>query len=216
MLPNPEAVAEQVLVATKQRRPPTDIRGILAKWPQLSVVETKLDGDGFFVDLGEVGGEIFVKKNKDEKRKRFTLAHELGHFLVRHHIKQGEKRQDVEDWCNRFAAELLLPRDILAGYLKLGGISQFTERFIGGAAAFDVSEKAFNFRVSQLFPISIFNLHVSSSIVSVVDAYASDKFRERVGNNAAIWSVALGKLIADIWTIKVVFGNSIGPFCAEE
>jgi hypothetical protein len=49
-----------------------------------------------------------------------------------------------------------------------------------------------------LFPISIFNLHVSSSIVSVVDAYASDKFRERVGNNAAIWSVALGKLIADM------------------
>jgi Zn-dependent peptidase ImmA (M78 family) len=198
MLPNPETVAEQILIAAKQRRPPTNIRAILAKWPQLSVVETKLDGDGFFVDLGEIGGEIFVKQNKDEKRKRFTLAHELGHFLVRHHVQHGAKPYEVEEWCNRFAAELLLPRDILAGYLKFGGISQFTERFARGAATFNVSQKAFSFRVSRLFPISIFNLLISSSSASIVDAYASEKFRELVGNDALIWSAALGSLIAEM------------------
>lgn len=77
MLPDPEHLADQILGVTGQRRPPTDIRSILAKWPQLSVVETHLDGDGFFVDLGEIGGEIFVKKGKEERERGLHLRTSL-------------------------------------------------------------------------------------------------------------------------------------------
>jgi hypothetical protein len=173
MLPDPEIFADQILEVTGQNQPPTDVRAIVRKWPHLSVVETELDGDGLFVDLGEVGGEILVKKSKQETRKRFTLAHEIGHFLVRHHIREQSKQRDVENWCNKFAAELLLPKLLVSRYLKSGGLSHMTERLHQGSIIFQVSEKAFYLRVTRLFPISIFNVLVSGSVVSVIDEYHS-------------------------------------------
>jgi Zn-dependent peptidase ImmA (M78 family) len=188
MLPDPEVLADQILEVTGQRRPPTDVRAIVGKWSQLSVVETDLDGDGFFVDLGEIGGEILLKKNKQETRKRFTLAHELGHFLVRHHIQEHPKKQDIENWCNNFAAAILLPKLMLSRHLKSGGLTRLTERLREGPAVFQVSEKAFYVRITRLFPISIINLLFSKSAFYVTDEYHSQQLKEWFGNRTEIWN----------------------------
>ena len=55
----------------------------------------------------------------------FTLFHEVGHIVTRTNsacigyvgIQEGDQR-DVERWCDRFAASLLLPGEAIAGILK--------------------------------------------------------------------------------------------------
>ena len=70
---------------------------------------------------------VLVHDNHGEKRKRFSLAHELGHFILnsssraihmdRHTFFRSNfssSGTDIEEIkANRFAAELLMPSDIL-------------------------------------------------------------------------------------------------------
>ena len=70
---------------------------------------------------------ILVQKKHDKKRKRFSLAHELGHFVLNSsprgvHLDRNTYFRsnlssigtDIEEKkANRFAAELLMPSDIL-------------------------------------------------------------------------------------------------------
>jgi len=182
MLPDAETFADQILDVTNQREPPTDIRGILGRWPHLSIVETDLDGDGMFVDLGEIGGEILVRKDKHETRKRFTIAHELGHFLLRHHLKESSEIQSIESWCNSFAGCVLLPKEMVLHHLKTGGISKLTQRLIEGPSVFQVSEKAFYLRISRLFPISIFTFLLSAASAAVLDSFQNQEIEELAGS----------------------------------
>ena len=88
MLPDPDVFADQILEATGQRRAPTDVRAMVRKWPALSVVETDLDGDGFFVDLGRLGGEILLKKiRKSIERDSLSLMNWVIFFCA---ITSGE------------------------------------------------------------------------------------------------------------------------------
>jgi len=50
---------------------------------------------------------IVINKKFTVERKRFTLLHELGHLLL--NISNSE----IEKYCNKFASELLLPKDVL-------------------------------------------------------------------------------------------------------
>ena len=75
---------------------------------------------------------IAVNKNHSVNRKRFTIAHELGHFFL--HVdgkkelfvdksfnrditsSKGSDRVEIE--ANRFAAELLMPSNLLKAEIK--------------------------------------------------------------------------------------------------
>lgn len=89
----------------------------------LSMKEVDSDGfDGALVRRSSgVGGRILVKRNiRELTRKRFTIAHEIGHFLLH---KDSDTvscgTQDIANWTNlapnpeheadEFASELLLP-----------------------------------------------------------------------------------------------------------
>jgi Zn-dependent peptidase ImmA (M78 family) len=70
---------------------------------------------------------VLVQEKHEERRKRFSLAHELGHFVLNssprgvHLDRQTYFRSNLsssgtdieEKKANRFAAELLMPSDIL-------------------------------------------------------------------------------------------------------
>jgi hypothetical protein len=183
MLPDAETFADQILDLTNQLEPPTDIRGILGRWPHLSIVETELDGDGMFVDLGAIGGEILVKKDTHETRKRFTIAHELGHFLLRHHLKETSESDNIESWCNTFAASVLLPKEKVLRHLRRGGMRSLTQQLVEGPNIFQVSEKAFYLRTSRLFPISIFTLFLSPSSVKILDSFRNQDIEELTDSN---------------------------------
>ena len=68
------------------------------------------------------GTKCSIRSTRPPSRKRFTLAHELGHVLIPWHIGTildeidfSDTRKDLSYWeleneANRFAAELLMPR----------------------------------------------------------------------------------------------------------
>lgn len=54
---------------------------------------------------------IVVNDNLITENKRFTLLHELGHLIMR--FDNGISVKEVENLCNIFASELLLPASVL-------------------------------------------------------------------------------------------------------
>lgn len=110
---------------------------------------------GFIIrEVGE-GAEIYINESDSKVRQRFTLAHELGHY-VRHQdserIAYVDHRAELassgtnpsEIWCNRFAAELLMPAAVVKKYWADGyAIDELRRKF-------GVSEAAVNFRIANL------------------------------------------------------------------
>ncbi len=113
---------------------------------------------------------IFInKKEVNRGRRRFSIAHELGHFILHHsdlHVTDdsslqmsikyrdsksstGEHLEEVE--ANQFAAELLMPLDIIDRYIKKAEIKVFNEDTIAVLAEFlEVSREAISIRLAKL------------------------------------------------------------------
>tara|TARA_A100001391_G_scaffold204946_2_gene202677 strand:- start:3572 stop:4123 length:552 start_codon:yes stop_codon:yes gene_type:complete len=117
----------------------------------------ELNGDSGFAEFQEtVPGQPFrCVYNKDEilPRRRFTMAHELGHILLGH-VKSGAKpKRDNNfnangDWdevdANAFAAELLMPETHVVHFLNQGmDISSMADKFL-------VSPTAMRYRLQRL------------------------------------------------------------------
>lgn len=81
-------------------------------------------------------GIVAVKASIFEKsRKRFTIAHEIGHFIIPHHRNLGNicEERKIENFdsrlnraeieANEFAAELLLPSAVLRKRFNLAEVS---------------------------------------------------------------------------------------------
>lgn len=70
---------------------------------------------------------IGVNQNHHEVRRRFSIAHELGHYILSHddnlfldftdpaldHLSHSEAEQVFEQEANEFAAELLMPLEMI-------------------------------------------------------------------------------------------------------
>lgn len=88
--------------------------------------------DGALVRQGASAGILVNQNISYAGRKRFTGAHEVGHFRIKHHdqpeywctardIEDYRSSSPVEAEANRFAAELLLPSDRISAVLKRHG-----------------------------------------------------------------------------------------------
>lgn len=90
---------------------------------------------------------IFVNANDGEQRRRFTVAHELGHYMKHRNedeIAYVDNRDELastgtdpaERWCNAFAAELLMPEALVKRYWAEGwSFEQIRKRFNVSKAA---------------------------------------------------------------------------------
>jgi Zn-dependent peptidase ImmA (M78 family) len=156
---NPECEAQQILKTAWADRPlPVDPIQIAR---QLGIqVYTAGLAEGVAGMLRKRPGldpEIFVNGKDSLSRQRFTVAHELGHYVK--HIAAGEDEWEHVDYrgalseqgtdqdeifANQFAAGLLMPKDEVERRRGEGH----------GAAAlaleFGVSEEAMSFRVANL------------------------------------------------------------------
>ena len=111
---------------------------------------------GYFVraDPQHQGPVIMYSRTDALVRQRFTIAHELGHFLLEHKNAPRDSpsmfgasvQSTIERDANRFAAELLMPADAVSQVVMSGRFGSAEEL----ADAFKVSKVAMNYRISNL------------------------------------------------------------------
>jgi Zn-dependent peptidase ImmA (M78 family) len=109
----------------KGLEPPVDVLAVARSLADVREEEFPLeDIDGLSLNLKRPGTvpEIWINRARSYHRKRFTLAHEIGHVVIPWHtgsivddldIDQGMGRdayRRIEGQANRFATELLMPR----------------------------------------------------------------------------------------------------------
>lgn len=138
-----------------------DVRQIAATL-RVPVHERPLERcEGMLVRIkGTAKGAIAVKSSiREDSRKRFTVAHELGHLLLPGHDNCGVCASGViETWAgdvrekereaNAFAAELLMPAPILLGHVA--GKAPSLGLVEGIAEAFKTSLTASGYRFAGL------------------------------------------------------------------
>jgi Zn-dependent peptidase ImmA (M78 family) len=116
-----EGQLAQALRETLQLPPHVDLNE-LARELKLSVIEAESDSfDGALLcSRNRLSGRILVKRSMREVgRKRFTIAHEIGHFILHRENQISCLPSDIAGWSNNsesperqadsFASELLLP-----------------------------------------------------------------------------------------------------------
>jgi len=155
-LPDPIIAAEKLLAKAGILIPPVDLRRIVSIWPNLFVVEEELDGTGYLLPIGELGAEILINKKDSEVRRRFTIAHELGHWVLGISLKKkvGHFAQpknvlhvELEKWCDRFATNILMPRFMIEASVQQEDLLLALNTISNSAARFKVSEEAFFIRL---------------------------------------------------------------------
>jgi Zn-dependent peptidase ImmA (M78 family)/DNA-binding XRE family transcriptional regulator len=153
----PTRAAQELLVQADVEGPPVDVEAIARRCGARVVRRTFEDAlSGLVIDLDD-GALIGVNVQQHEYRQRFTIAHELGHYLLGHHdrfhIDLGANAEDGHppgyDWqsersANDFAAELLMP----AGFVHEAFATDESPARL--ARKFKVSELAMGYRLVNL------------------------------------------------------------------
>lgn len=127
---------------------PLDV-DLLAKRCGIAVHEEEYDSFlGLWLHIGSREG-ILLDSRQIPRRRRFTLGHELGHSCIPSHRKatnlkcidadlnEADVDRGIETEANRFAAELLAPRKLVASMLKTGALGLAKADEI--ATRFDIS-----------------------------------------------------------------------------
>jgi Zn-dependent peptidase ImmA (M78 family) len=146
--------------------PPIDVEG-LAKKLKIRVVREALNRNISGILYREDDTAVIgVNSSQPQSRQRFTIAHEIGHYLLhpgqpviverngRINFRDGRSSQAIlpeEIQANRFAAELLMPRRQVVEALRqltpnasaAGDVAALAERF-------EVSTQAMEYRLVNL------------------------------------------------------------------
>jgi Zn-dependent peptidase ImmA (M78 family) len=101
------------------------------------------------------GFAIYLNKNDGSRRQRFTLAHEIAHYILHRDLIGDGLIDDAlyrsrlsnlyERQANRFAAEVLMPAPVVRNYFQAGMREPRTL-----AIALNVSEAAVRIRLEEL------------------------------------------------------------------
>jgi Zn-dependent peptidase ImmA (M78 family) len=138
---------------------------VLAKNLGMKVFNAKFSDNNLVGMIAKRGNDITLLVNQSDPpfRKRFTIAHELGHHFL-HLLKDGEfvdgeanlfrqpksdeksmtpeQRREIQ--ANMFAAALLMPEDaVRSGWDRLQSVDRMARKF-------NVSEEAMGYRLDQL------------------------------------------------------------------
>lgn len=189
-LPSPEQTADKIVTRAGIKDPPVQLARVISIWKHLTVVEDDLDGAGYLLPLGKLGAEIIVNKNDTEVRRRFTIAHELGHWVLGLICEKklgefsqppGVKRAVLERWCDAFAANLLMPSHLVRAWLPTRNQPMLIDAILGAPARFGVSDEAFFIRTWELLKIQIVTLRFdgrkrSFGSFTIEKAYGHQKY----------------------------------------
>jgi Zn-dependent peptidase ImmA (M78 family) len=160
-----EDLAQQMGVSSA----PVDVEGIAQKLG-LRVLYEELGEDVSGVLITSASGaNVVVQASDHTNRQRFTIAHEIAHFHLKHqfdgehvHVDRGNfiSRRDStsstgmdpkEIEANQFAASLLMPPELVKQEVKALEVPQLLDHHVAHLAKrFKVSEQAMTIRLTRM------------------------------------------------------------------
>jgi len=159
---SPEALVSLILKCEPNLPVPTPIEELCRQLDIQGIepLDTNEFEGGLITDTGRSRGIILVRSGAPRRRRRFTIGHELGHFLIPAHMpgpdgrflcskrdmmllsaKENDRRGRMEVEANRFAGLILLPPPALRKALARER-SPGMEHMLSIADEFDVSKEA--------------------------------------------------------------------------
>lgn len=156
---NPTSTIDAVRLAGILRKhillfPPIDLMAIVSALG-IHVREDILPPDltGLYV-RNKQHAVIILQRGLHATRRRFTLAHEIGHHVLggssyNDYVHTCEDRND-ELQCNAFAAELLMPADLMADAILCLSSTLPREKLLELQIIFGVSREALLRRLEEL------------------------------------------------------------------
>tara|TARA_R110001592_G_scaffold134305_4_gene349982 strand:+ start:740 stop:1591 length:852 start_codon:yes stop_codon:yes gene_type:complete len=152
----------KILKAEPELKPPIPIEKLALQLDIGEIGELATEGfeGGLLTDEVRSFGGILVKKGMQHQRRRFTIGHELGHFLLPFHkpAKAGQflcSRDDMRQWsakendraaqmevqANQFSALMLMPPPMLRKFIDRRRDPDLTQ-VLGLHEEFEVSKEA--------------------------------------------------------------------------
>jgi Zn-dependent peptidase ImmA (M78 family) len=159
----------QSLIESYKLAVPVDVNSLARREGILIREEDLEDNVSGMLVIKDERSVIVVNANHHQNRRRFTIAHELGHYFLHRSFSnvffdesllffrdekstQGTKFQEIE--ANTFAAELLMPEQILWERLSqepLDALDDVEQSALGELAAdLQVSRQALTIRLTRL------------------------------------------------------------------
>lgn len=149
---SPESAATRLLKAVGASEPPVSVVSI-AHAIGVGVYRREMTSSSGVLRIDNGQPYIFTNASESLARRRFTIAHELGHLMLHPHLDTvhrdttfGPPYDRIERQANQFAASLLMPEP---------WIRYFTPRLDNDpklmAALFDVSVASMNLRIREVY-----------------------------------------------------------------
>ncbi len=160
-----ERLANRLLTEAGLTKPPIPIKRIVAA-QGCYIRTTDLQEVSGILVRSPRGNIIGVNSTQPETRRRFTIAHELGHLLLhegqeirydrdfRVNLRSDESSKGInveEVEANFFAASLLMPEHMLSADIRAGSIDLEEVEGVGEIArSYGVSAQAMTLRLARL------------------------------------------------------------------
>jgi len=161
-----ERLAQDTLDQLEITTAPVDVEMIATRLGIRVIREPLEAGMSGVLVVRDSQAAIGVNRNHHPRRQRFTIAHEIAHYLL--HIEEsdlfvddmltfyrddqlsaGEFRKERE--ANALAAALLMPQGLIEGQIRQRQIDLYDDSAIAQLARhFDVSEQALTIRLMHL------------------------------------------------------------------
>lgn len=167
---SPEEAARQILDQGRYETP-VDVERIAQRLNiTIRMQELEENVSGVLI-IKQERAVIGVNKDHHPHRQRFTIAHEIGHFLLHRssdrvfidaapvffrdeNTSSGRDPQEIE--ANQFAAELLMPERELRALVSVQPIDVFDDAGVRRLAThFGVSAQALTIRLTRLGLVSV-------------------------------------------------------------
>lgn len=151
---SPSPLADKIHTLLPELEPGFNVKALACELDIATITEQPVSGfEAMLVtDPNRRDGAIILAEDQSFKRRRFSISHELGHFLMAHHqpgpanrfecssrdmalgsAANLDRRQKWEVEANRFAARLLMPLHKLKAELRaapdLESVVALAERF---------------------------------------------------------------------------------------
>jgi len=195
----------------------------IANGENLMIEEEDTKGHAGRICCDKEGGLITIDKNiREEGRKNFTIAHEVGHYCLekeREYFCKHEdlinfgRTEDKEKKSNIFAAELLMPEEWVKQYVKWKYEAKETVETAAQTFNTSLSSMAIRYAEHGRFPIAVIyskDMRVKWSCINEYFPLQWIENGQKVNPHSRAYDFYTGKdmgtevneILADAWFLK--------------